>query len=124
MSREKWVKAKAEIVQILQGRAKHGGGGSDSIITYGELVGLVQSMSLEPHSADLAEMLDEISTAENEDGHGMLSVLVVHQFESDRDQLPGPGFFKLARRLGRKFTDRQTFWVEESKRVYAAWAAH
>lgn len=77
-------------------------------------------LCFEPHDRRFHEMLGEISTAENAAGRGMLSVVVVHK---DDDGLPGTGFFKLASRLGRSWTSKLDFWIEESKRVYAAWSS-
>ena len=76
-------------------------------------------LCLEPHDPRFHEMLGEISKAEDAAGRGMLSVVVVHK---DDDGLPGTGFFKLASRLGRPWTSKVDFWIEESKRVYAAWS--
>ena len=49
----------------------------------------------------------------------MLTALVVHK---GGDYQPGPGFFELAQRLGHNVTDTEKFWVQEVKRVFAAWA--
>ena len=43
-------------------------------------------------------MLGEISSEEDAAGRGMLTVLVVHRAG---DMQPGPGFFELAKQLGR-----------------------
>ena len=47
--------------------------------------------------AELGRRLDEISGHEHVNGRPLLSVVVVHR---DGDQMPGEGFFRLARRLG------------------------
>jgi alpha-ketoglutarate-dependent taurine dioxygenase len=120
MSQKKWIEAKTEMRELLVQRAKRGPNDPQSLISYSELVGQVSAMSLAPDSHELAEMLREIAMAENEDDRGMLSVLVVHK---DGDRLPGPGFFDLARQLGRRVTDPTQFWIEELKKVYAAWAS-
>ncbi|MDE0394271.1 MAG: hypothetical protein OYK82_05780 [Gammaproteobacteria bacterium] len=75
-------------------------------------------LCFEPYDPRYHEMLGEISKAEDAAGRGMLSVVVVHK---DDDGLPGPGFFKLASRLGRTWRSKVDFWIEESKRVYAVW---
>lgn len=77
-------------------------------------------LCFEPHDRRFHEMLGEISTAEDAARRGMLSVVVVHK---DGDGLPGPGFFKLASRLGRTWTSKLDFWIEESKQVYAVWSS-
>jgi hypothetical protein len=48
----------------------------------------------------------------------MLTVIVVH---AKGDTLPGAGFFKLARKLGRVVSDKRTFCMEELERVYRCW---
>lgn len=91
-----------------------------SVIAYSDLVARIRSLDLEPQSQHLAHMLGEISTAEHEAGRGMLSVVVVHKHG---DQMPGPGFFELARSLGYDTGDREEFWIKELQKVYRAWAA-
>lgn len=76
-------------------------------------------MRLGPDDPHLHAMLGEVSTEQDGLGKGMLSVLVVHK---TGDMEPGEGFFKLAVDLGKNFTDRQQFWIEELNRVYGAWA--
>lgn len=47
---------------------------------------------------------------EDVERRGMLSVVVVHK---DGDGKPAPGFFKMARELGRDTSDEVAFWIEE-----------
>lgn len=110
---ETWDAAKAEVRKILGSRARAG-----TTIAYSELVQGVATVRLDPDSHALAHMLREISTEEDEAGRGMLSVVVVHK---DGDKMPGPGFFELARRLGRDTTDRLTCWAAEMDIVQRAW---
>ena len=49
----------------------------------------------------------------------MLTVVVVHKHG---DQMPGPGFFQLARTLGHDTRDREAFWIGELDKVYRAWS--
>jgi hypothetical protein len=49
----------------------------------------------------------------------MLSVIVVHK---TGDMQPGPGFFQLAKRLGRDTSDTTTCWIEELRRVHQYWS--
>ena len=90
-----------------------------SVISYSELVGKIASCSLEPHEGRLAHMLGEISSEEDEEGRGLLTVVVVHKAG---DMKPGSGFFTLARSRGRDIGDRQKIWVEELERVYEIWS--
>src|SRR3954453_3820008 len=48
---------------------------------------------------------------------GMLSVLVCHKVG---DNLPGSGFFSLAKELGRDVSDRIKCWSDETNLVYRA----
>ncbi len=50
---------------------------------------------------------------------GMLTVIVVHR---DGDMEPGPGFFELARELGRDTSDILRCWIEELKKVHKVWS--
>lgn len=110
----KWNKAKEEMKQILIGIAKAGGK-----IPYSELVAKVKTITLQPESYALANMLGEISTEENAAGRGMLSVVVVHK---SGDTQPGTGFFELAKELGRDTSNHTRCWIEEFNRVHTYWS--
>lgn len=111
---EKWNKGKEEMRQILISRAKVRG-----MIPYSELTQKIKSINLDPESYALTAMLGEISSEENAAGRGMLSVVVVHK---TGDMQPGPGFFELAKDLGRDTSDILKCWVEELKKVHAYWS--
>ena len=89
------------------------------MIPYSELVSKIESIRIDPHEDRFFHFLGEISTVEAKAGRGMMTALVVHK---DGDMQPGPGFFKLAQSLGRDTTDITACWVEEFKKVHAAWA--
>ena len=91
-----------------------------NLIAYSDLVAEIRSLDLDPQGMHLAHMLGEISTAEHEAGRGMLTVVVVHKHG---DQMPGPGFFRLARLLGHDTRDREAFWITELGKVYRASSA-
>lgn len=110
---DKWNNAKEEMRQLLIERAKVRG-----MIPYSELVAKMRTIKLEPESYALANMLGELSSEENDAGHGMLSVIVVRK---GSDMQPGQGFFDLAEELGRDTSDRLKFWTDELKKVYAYW---
>ena len=109
-----WRAAKEEMRQALIERAKVRG-----MIPYSDLVAQVTTITLEPESYALAAMLDEISTAEDEAGRGLLTVIVVHKIG---DMQPGPGFFELAKRLGRDTSDVLRCWVDELHTVHRTWS--
>jgi hypothetical protein len=111
---EDWNAAKEEMRQILVERPRLRG-----MIPYSDLVSRIETIRIEPNSFALAHMLGEISEAEDAAGRGMLSVVVVHK---DGDMQPGPGFFQLAKKLGRHTSDKTTCWVAELHRVQGYWS--
>jgi hypothetical protein len=111
---EDWEAAKKDMREILVERARLRG-----MIPYSDLVSRIETIRMEPDSFALAHMLGEISEAEDAAGRGMLSVIVVHK---DGDMQPGPGFFQLAKKLGRNTSDKTTCWVEELRRVHGHWS--
>lgn len=112
---EEWSAAKTEARDILAARAK-----IRSMIPYSNLVAQMKSIRLEAHDQRLAHLLAEISEEEDAAGRGMLSVIVVHKFG---DMQPGPGFFELAKQLGRDTSDILKCWIEELKKVHTHWSA-
>ena len=112
--KETWEAVKAEIRNILVDRARVRG-----MIPYSELVSMVNTIRLNPDSLELAHLLGEISEEEDAAGRGMLTVIVVHKHG---DMQPGPGFFELARRLGRDTSDIMACWVNEFKKVHEYWS--
>jgi hypothetical protein len=113
-SDEAWAAAKEEMCQAMVERAKVRG-----MIPYSELVETVKVIDLEPNCYALSAMLGEISSEEDAAGRGMLSVIVVHK---DGDMQPGPGFFGMAKELGRDTSDILKCWIEELKRVHRVWS--
>lgn len=109
---EVWERAREEARQILIQCAREG-----RKIAYSDLAAELDTVSIEPNSSAFHAMLDEISLCENKAGRGMLSVLVIRK----DIRTSGPGFFRLARKLGRKFKDDREFWKSESKRVIGSW---
>jgi hypothetical protein len=107
--------AAQEIRRILEGVAAKRG-----TIPYSEVVSQVHAMPLEPDSGLFADMLDEISRQTDGEGLGMLSAVVIHKGD---DYLPGEGFFKLGRELGRDPSDKVAFHSVELQRVHDSFAA-
>lgn len=112
-SEDDWNAAKAEMRQILIERVRSG-----PTISYSELAGSVNSIDFQPDSFAFHHMLGEISTEEDSQGRGMLSVIVV---QKDGEMQPGSGFFELAKRLGRDTSDSLKFWSEELQWVSDYW---
>jgi len=69
---------------------------------------------------EIADILDGVSQAEHDAGRPLLSAVVI-RIDSN---MPGKGFFTLARRLGlhRAGENDLTFWLRELNRVYDHWA--
>lgn len=105
-----WQKTKSEALNILRKQALQS---SNPTITYSDLTKAITAISLDPHGTHLTHLLDEISRDEHAAGRGMLTALVVLKETGS----PGPGFFKLAKQLGYKFSDELAFWLSELKRV-------
>jgi len=105
---QQWDAAKAEALAVLlaQAQAK-----VKRPISYSELVSKITRLDLEPHSQQLAHMLGEISEETYKSTGVLLTALVVHK----EDNLPGNGFFELAKRLGERFGADQlaklTYWT-------------
>ena len=109
-----WSAAKEEARRAMIDAARCRG-----VISYSELVAKIPSCRLEPHELRLAHMLGEILSEEDDEGRGLLTVVVVHK---SGDMKPGSGFFMLARSRGRETADWQRFWLEELERVFEAWS--
>lgn len=88
-------------------------------ISYSELVGQISALNLEPFDTRLFHLLGEISSEEDKAGRGMLTAFVVHK---TGDKQPGPGFYELAKALGRKVKDPMEFWVSEFNKVHDYWS--
>jgi len=112
-SEQSWSAAKAEAKRILGEIARR-----RQMITYSDLVRSISQIALEPHDSRLFHFLGEISSEEDAAGRGMLTALVVHKAG---DMEPGPGFFELAKSLGRDVTNPMECWVKEMHRVHAQW---
>ena len=109
-----WEAGKSEGRDVLIACARE-----RKMIPYSEFIQHVNSISFEgPHDPRLRHFLGEISSAEAHAGRGMLTALVVHKHG---DYQPGPGFFELAKSLGHDTSDIEKFWIQEVKKVFAAW---
>ena len=111
-----WDAARSEMREVLVRQARLG-----RPIAYSELVTRVASLRLDYHDPLLNQMLGEISESEDREGRGMLTVLVVYK---DGEMRPGPGFFELAKQLGRDTSDLLACWVREYEDVVRYWQSH
>lgn len=109
----KWEAAKQEAKAIMIDRARLRG-----MIPYSELVACMHTLQLAAHDPRLFHLLGQISCEEDAEGRGLLTVIVVHK---TGDMQPGPGFFELAKNLGRDTSDILQCWVTELHKVHAVW---
>ena len=92
----------------------------ESITNYtdvGRLIGL--NMDSPADRNRISEILDEISSTEDYRGNPLLSAVVVLREQN----IPGEGFFKLAKGL-KKYdgNDDLLFWLKEIRRVHDHWS--
>ena len=115
-----WERAKQEMKLVIIERAK-----KRIMINYSELLNKITSLKLDieqvDHRSIMAEMLGEISLAEDKAGRGMLSALVTHK---TGDMEPGQGFFQYAEVLGKDISDKTKFWIQEVHKVHKYWSEH
>ena len=109
-----WDAAKDEARQVMIDCAK-----ARRMIPYSDLVRQITRIRLQAHDARLSHFLGEIASEEDEQGRGLLTVVVVHK---SGDMQPGPGFFELAQSRGRNTSNIVECWVDELKKVFAYWA--
>lgn len=110
---ETWNAAKAEIRDLLIDSAKR-----QDTIAYSDLVARVNSIHFNAYDQRLFAMLGQISVDESDAGRPLLSVVVVHK---TGDMRPGPGFFDLAKSLGRDTSNIDKVWTSELKEVFKHW---
>lgn len=111
---DQWSLAKDQAKAAIAARSRVRG-----MVPYSELVSEIESIRFALHEARFFALLGEISEEEDRAGRGMMTALVVHK---EGDMQPGPGFFELARKMGRDVSDLLTCWVEEFKKVHSSWA--
>ena len=109
-----WDAAKDEAKSVLIDVARRKGR-----IAYCELVEKIHAIDIGAHDPRLFHLLGEISTEEDNEGRGMLTAIVVHK---SGDMQPGPGFFELAKSIGKDTTDILACWIKEFNRVHDYWA--
>jgi len=111
-----WNAAKTEAREAIIERARVRGQ-----ICYSDLMARIESIDMDPHDPRVSPFLAEISLAEHADGRPLLTAIVTHK---TGDMQPGPGFYDLAKRVGRNTSDLVKCWVDEFKKVHAYWEAH
>ena len=87
---------------------------NDDVITYSELASRTDNAP-----TGIGPILDRINNIERCEGRPMLSAVVI----SKSRNIPGAGFFKLAKKLGLQSDDEGNvkFWLKEIRRVHDYW---
>jgi hypothetical protein len=116
ISDDTWEAAKIELRGLLIAKAR-----GRSVVPYSELASQLQAIHFEPDDFAFHRMLDEVSSEEDDEGRGLLTVVVVHKAG---DMRPGPGFFELAKSRGRAVDDIDTTWLAELDQVWGYWTSH
>jgi hypothetical protein len=90
-----------------------------SVTTYSEIAPLAAlDMSNPDDRNKISEILDDISMFEHEQHHPLLSTVVIHK----DNNMPGQGYFKMARRAGvYEGSDDFLFFINELRRVHDFW---
>ena len=89
-------------------------------IYYGDVAGTMRLPIRGEHMArEAGQILGEISEWEHNEGRPLLSAVVIRQDIG----MPGDGFFKLARQLGKfQGQSEQDFWHNELRDVHNMWS--
>jgi len=106
---QKRLQAKRQAVEVMQEIAAGG-----LTITYTQLANRISAVSYTPNGGPFSEMLCQVSRTTHHKRGVLLSAVVVHQ----DDALPGPGFFQLARELGREVEDNESFHQTALREVH------
>jgi hypothetical protein len=79
------------------------------------------NMSLPHERRELDRLLDEINSYEREQGHPVLSAVVIQK----DSHMPNRHFFEFCRDIGLlKGADEDEFYIRELRNVYVFWAPH
>ena len=113
---DRWLEALEQARAVLQARAHR----NTPTIAYSTLAAQIGAITFQADDRAFHALLGELSEDEDEQGRGMLSVLVVHK---TGDQKPGQGFFDLAMELGRCVGDNDETWIAEMNFVTSYWKA-
>jgi len=98
---------------------------NEELIHYGEIAPMANlNMESQADRNEIGRILGEISEYEHSQGRPMLSAIVVHV----GGEVPGEGFFNLARQLGRhhgrKDLEDIEFFAMEARKVFNYWKSH
>lgn len=91
--------------------------------TYGTIAPLLAlDMANPDHRKQMSDILCAVSEVEHAGGRPLLSAVVIREDKN----MPGEGFFTLARELGvqRPSEDDLVFWCRELSHVHEFWSNH
>ena len=93
---------------------------SGQVVNYSDVAPLAGLNMDSPQDRNqIADILDDISRAEHDAGKPLLSAVVIRRDKN----MPGTGFFTLAKRLGlHRGGDDLQYWLEELRRVHDYWS--
>lgn len=110
LSEDEWQSAQAQLrAAILQAAWER------RMTSYSEVAAAVTTVSLDPHSALMNQLLGEIFRDEHEADRPALTAIVTHK---DGDQEPGPGFYDQATAVGYRFAEPYIFWSTQVQDVF------
>lgn len=109
-----WQLAKKQATLVLRKKAAQR---TNQTISYSGLAREIRAIQFGADEPAFHSLLGEISSDEEAENRGLLTVLVVHK---GGDQMPGQGFFDLAESVDRDVSDKVACWVAEFERVLDA----
>lgn len=113
-----WDEAKKEAFNKLQEIAQS----KKAEIYYSELTEHIKAIDFKPDDDSLGVLLGQINEDEKTHGRPMISAVVVHKPSLQYGGgLPGPGFFKQAKKFKREGDDDVAVWTEEYSDVLKFW---
>lgn len=115
-----WDEAKKEAFNKLQEIAQR----KKAEIYYSELTEHIKAIEFKPYDDSLGVLLGQINEDEKTHGRPMISAVVVHKPSLQYGGgLPGPGFFKQAKKFKREGENNDAIWLNELEKVKEYWSA-
>ncbi len=95
---------------------------NQTVVTYGDIAPLANlDMAIQDDRIEIGRLLGDISIFEHQQQRPLLSAVVIHRVNN----MPGHGFFNVARGLGLDTgKDEFLFFVGELRRVHDYWRDH
>lgn len=110
LSETQWHQAKAELrTAIIEAAERR------QMTWYSQIAPRVTVTQVDPYSALMNRLLDEISREEHNATRLLLTSIVTRK---DGDREPGKGFYDTARALGHHFSEPYIFWATQVQDVF------